>query len=485
MIIVAASLLLAERARADDGAPLPDPDPAPSSRTTLRVPLVIVENLIVTLPAAIYYWGTPGQQKEDWALHWDWPSWKEKATSLDSLVLDTNKFEANAIRHPMVGALTYQIGRTNGMSPGAATLLTFGMSVFWEYFVEYKEQPSINDIFANTSSGILVGEPLFQVGLAADRKPTLARRVMGLAVSPFHQAQSELGLSPLPGRTADEQARFSASALLAGIDQQGQTGHVREVRLGLELETFGDRRFGAADDRGTWTSFGGWNRVVTDVRVGDVATGAALSGGAFRSTTTYAGWLDRDTDDIGIGRRMFIGVGGGFDVVDRRLPAEWDKYAAFQLATPRVAVWWQWPRRALALEAAASGELGMVQSHALGMMLREPNSSIVLTRGYYYGTGIGAQVRAQLEVAQWTFFAESVAHQFWSFDEHSHGGFNDPRDLVDLRVTSTAIIGYRPIPADDVRVELFGEHVVREGTGDNLWRRSTEVDAGLGLRLGF
>src|SRR3982750_1081130 len=97
----------------------------PARKDLPTVPIVLLEQLVVIVPPTIYYWRTPDEQKADWALRWDWPSWREKLTSLDPIVLDTNKFEANAIRHPMVGALTYQIGRGNGWSPGAAGAVDF------------------------------------------------------------------------------------------------------------------------------------------------------------------------------------------------------------------------------------------------------------------------------------------------------------------------------------------------------------------------
>ena len=56
----------------DDRIPLIDHGVAKQ----LRLPVMLVENLIMTLPATIYYWRTPDQQSQDWALHWDWPSWK-------------------------------------------------------------------------------------------------------------------------------------------------------------------------------------------------------------------------------------------------------------------------------------------------------------------------------------------------------------------------------------------------------------------------
>ena len=462
---------------ATDTIPLNDKGKAKN----LRLPIVLFENLVVTVPPAVVYWSTPNDQKEDWALHWDWPSWKEKLGSADALVLDTNRFEANAIRHPLVGALTYQIGRSNGMSPLLSTAMAFGTSFVWEYFVEFKEQPSVNDLVSNTTAGFLVGEPLFQIGLLADRHGTPARRALALLVSPFHRAQKELGLSPLVDQAAGPN-RLEIHAGLHAVNRTNAHATTTQVHVGLDLETFRDPWFGRAGEDAHGTGLAAWNRVAAEVDLG--GPDERFAGAAFRSSTTYAGLLARDLEVSGYGHQTFAGVGAGFEVVDRRLPGEWEKFASFELVNPRVAGWWHRPYGDLDLEAGVAANVAMVQATALALDPLIPDSSVVLTRGYYYATGATLQGRARLRTGRWTAEVESVAHQFWSFDEHSHGGTNDPRDLADGRVTTSANLGVAPF-GDDLRVELYGRSTIRRGTGDNLYRETRERELGLALRTAF
>src|SRR5690349_19614736 len=70
-----------------------------------RIPIVIAETAATLIPPTIYYWNTTSQQREDWEMNWTWSDWKLKLTSLDALSVDTGYWEANAIRHPIGGAL--------------------------------------------------------------------------------------------------------------------------------------------------------------------------------------------------------------------------------------------------------------------------------------------------------------------------------------------------------------------------------------------
>src|SRR5512143_2440513 len=205
LAVLLASVLLAQTASAQTSSGTGDEQTPSVSRDTarakekrraqaLRIPLLAVENAMIIAPPLYSYWNTVDQQKEDWELNWTWHDWYEKLFTTNDLVLDTNRFEANALRHPLAGALAYQTGRANGLGPIGSTLIDFGNAVVWEYLAEYREKPSINDIFANTASGILIGEPLFQIGNLADRRPNLVRRGFALIASPFHRAQREVHL---------------------------------------------------------------------------------------------------------------------------------------------------------------------------------------------------------------------------------------------------------------------------------------------------
>ena len=171
--------------------------------------------------------------------------------------------------------------------------------------------------------------------------------------------------------------------------------------------------------------------------------------------------------------------------MQRKLPTMLDRFAIFQLAEPTFGGWWRTPIGDLDVELGASGDVAMVQSFARGNMPLMEDSSIVLTRGYYYATGASLHGRVRVRHGRWSAELESNAHQFWSFDEHSYGGDIDPKDLADGRVLSTAAVGVRADRERHLRIELFGDALLRRGTGTDMWRQSKELDAGVALRAAF
>jgi hypothetical protein len=349
----------------------------------------------------------------------------------------------------------------------------------WEYLAEYRERPAVNDIFANTASGILIGEPLYLIGRLADRRPTPARRAFSLVASPFHRAQREVHLSPLDDAPAAPN-RFEA-IIGANATRHGEGAVGNEMRVGLDLEMVTDSAFGLPGTETRFVGIGAWDRVAFDLR----ADGDGLSGGRFRSYTTFWGRQQRDLDEDAHGRMSFLGFGGGFDASMRDLgEVAQDRFAVFQLANPRVGAWWRTPYGNVDVELGGSADVAMVQSLARLDMPLVMDSSIVLTRGYYYATGVSANGRIRATRGIWNAEVESTAHQLWSYDDHTYGGDNDPQDLSDSRVLNTAAIGVKPTSAD-VRVELFGTANLRRGTGSGLWRDMKELETGVVLRAGF
>ncbi|MBA3542502.1 MAG: DUF3943 domain-containing protein [Deltaproteobacteria bacterium] len=461
-------------------APRPRRTDPTSLGRKLKIPIVVLENLMVIVPPAIYYWNSVDDQKEDWELGWSWSVWKSKLTTTRPLVLDTNRFEANGMRHPLAGALTYQIGRANGFGVFGSTMMNFAASWVWEYIGEFRERPAVNDLITNTASGILIGEPLFQIGKLGDGQGGLTRRGLAMVASPFSRVQKELGLSPLANETAPAH-RIQAFAGTSLVRHDGERAQ-GEFRLGLDLEIMRDYSFARPGRGVTWTKMAGWNRMAFDLRIADQAT--EIPGYRFRSSTTYVGRYARDLDINGYGNATFLGVGGGFHLHQRRLAAEIDRYSVLSMVSPRAGGWLKSPQGELDWEVAVSGDLAMVQAHAFGLEPLMEDSSILRTRGYYYAPGTSATARLRARSGRWNAELEGAVHQFWSFDDHSYGGEDDPKNVQDQRAVSTATIGMRPTSAD-IRVELFADAILRRGTWTTVDRRTTEVAGGVALTAGF
>lgn len=449
--------------------------------TRWRYPIILLETAGILVPPAIYYWNTVQDQKEDWELRWDWPSWEGKLFSTQNLVLDTNRFMPNAVRHPLAGALSYQVGRANGLSPLASTVLDFASSLFWEYVVEYREDPSVNDMFCNTIGGIFIGEPLFQLGKLGDDHASGWRRALAWVESPFDRAQRALGLSwrpeePTPAnelavRLAPSVARFSAQS------------HRPELAFGLDLSLVRDPAFGEPGDGTTTSGLAGWDRELLDLRFGSAPDSSGVTGARYRSELTYGARYVRSLDEDGHGDAGMVSVAGGFDLSERKLPDTWDRLGVFELVGPKLELFHTTSTIAVDAELAAYADVAMVEAHVFPDP-PETARSVLLDRGYYYATGATGVARVRVRGAWWGAELDATADQFWSFDDHRQGGDMDPKGVQDQRVISTARVGVRP-GRGAWTVELFGDAVVRRGTWQRMARADTELDAGLGLSAGF
>jgi hypothetical protein len=441
-------------------APIDQPRPL---RGRLRALALVGENLALILPSTIYYWNTTDLQEEDWELDWDWDSWRKKLTTFDALILDTGNWTSNSIRHPIIGAASYQTGRAVRLGPLGATLVDVASAVVWEYIVEFKERIAVNDLVVNTVSGYLIGEPLFQIGLTGHRA-AWPRRAIAFLVSPFDRLHAALGRPAWIPR-GPVFARHDL-VVSAGVARQGG-GDYEELGVGLDLEVIRARGTGSA----------GRNRAEAEVRFdADRFTRLRVA-----TATTFGGRLAEREDDRGRGSERFFGAGGGFELDMRLLAAEWDRLAVFHLIGPRAAGSVHDRATRFAWEVGASADVGMVQAHVFGPVLPwepEPQTSVLRVRGYYYATGVSLAARLAVAGPTWSAALRGSAQQLWSIDgldrHELHGGPADPHDVADQRVTGRATIGTR-LRDRGLRLELELEGALRRGTWQRQVRLTTET----------
>ena len=83
--------------------------------------------------------------------------------------MDSIAARTNAFNHSLSGAAYYWTARSNGLSIAQSFLMANIGSITWEYVVEYKEYPSLNDVIFTPIVGIPFGEGLYQLGELFDR----------------------------------------------------------------------------------------------------------------------------------------------------------------------------------------------------------------------------------------------------------------------------------------------------------------------------
>lgn len=121
----------------------------------------LLETTLVLAGGLVWYWWNDDFNSQDWDLRWDGPSWKRKLT-FQALAFDNNFFDTNATSHPKAGVSYYLIGRGNNLSMPESLLWSIAASTVWEYAIEFREVPSVNDLIVTPLCGLSIGEPLYQ-----------------------------------------------------------------------------------------------------------------------------------------------------------------------------------------------------------------------------------------------------------------------------------------------------------------------------------
>lgn len=105
-----------------------------------------------------------GANVVDWQLGFHGSSFAAKMSlSRDGWRFDGNSYGLNAVGHPMFGAMTYFMARTNHYTVGESFLISTLASGAWETFTEWAEYGSINDMLATSTTGVPLGEAAYQL----------------------------------------------------------------------------------------------------------------------------------------------------------------------------------------------------------------------------------------------------------------------------------------------------------------------------------
>ena len=131
------------------------------------------------------YWYNKDENSRDWQFNYDWAAFRSRLNG-QAYALDTNGFDTNFLFHPVAGTLYYVSARSNRLSPFESLAIAFGTSAIWEFFGEFQEKVSVNDVIVTPVAGMAWGETLTQLGAYFLREcPSTANQVLGTALAPF------------------------------------------------------------------------------------------------------------------------------------------------------------------------------------------------------------------------------------------------------------------------------------------------------------
>lgn len=404
---------------------------------------IAAESAVVFAVPTVYYWSTTEHQAVDWTLDWDWDSWQAKLFTVDKLKFDTNPFHVNAIRHPLVGVLDYQIGRTNGLSGLESMWLAYATGVLWEFLIEYREAPSINDMIANGAGGIAIGEPLYRIGqLWRGARPSLLDRAHTTLFSPWD------AMHDLYRRPHRHERAWRSIVLEGGSGMRaygGDTG--RELSFAADFDVVTHKPFVDGGAQAGPIATGAWSRLRAEIAFGERD---AIAHTALHTRTTFVGSYQQSKRGDG----YLAAIGTAFTYRFDRLAGDRDRIAMLHLAGPQLQLSMRRADRALWLDFAAYGDLAFVDPVApLDVYPHGPPIfSSIQNDGYYYGLGGSAIARLRAAYGDWLVDVELAGHQAWQIESHILHNTELADDdaaltalgLADTRVFGRAKLGYRP-----------------------------------------
>jgi hypothetical protein len=455
-------------------------------------------NLGILAGGTVWYWRNEAFNSADWDLAWDRSSWRKKLFTTEVLKFDTNDMNTNAGNHLTAGVFYYQVGRSNGLGLPASWALNIASDFIWEYMVEFREYPSVNDLIVTGMAGPTIGEPLLQIGRFFRRSsPTKKNRLLALALSPVDAITGWMDERPWPATDLTDERGLSLERghiFHFWLGERAVTfndaGWRRDTTLAADLEVMMQRGYGLPGRWAAWSRTGAISRLVLTLTF---LEGEHLSS-LFRTKTTVGGFYWQDIRGDAYTRRgysFFFGAASGFEYETRRLPAEGDRQAVINVIGPQMD--WSVYRGRLAFrwELAAYGDFAMVDSYALGPEFvpntTPPFTTVTRARGYYYATGATGVTRARLDYRRLSFWAECRANHFVSIDELARERTELDEGLIgftDDRIHAQATLAVRPW-GGVFAVAAFGEWLGRKGTRDHgrVSRDGYEAAAGLQLMV--
>jgi uncharacterized protein DUF3943 len=478
---------------------VPDPNDDPGAEDhedPHYITALILGGIVIVVPS-IYYWSTQGAQSVDWTLAWNKADWKQKIITFDAVRWDTNPFNVNTVRHPLVGVLQYQIGRANGIGMLGSTGLAFFLGAYWEYFVEYKEDPALNDILMNTIGGMSIGEPLYQIGQAwRGGTMSIADRLRGSVFSPFDAVHDLIHKQPDWRRP-----RYAHRSIFgAGLDttrlDDATVRHELHIRADIDAVNHGN--YTRIGPRSAEIRPGAWSRVAGEMRFGDLNGSTSRLDTSFRTSTTFGGHYTQDDQ----GRGVMTAIGTGFTYDRMRLAREWDRVAIGHLAGPQIQLSLRRPGLAVRFDAAAYVDFALIQAHVFGLQnpflpAAQGLFSTLQAEGYYDAWGGSGTARLRVDSGSWSFDLEAQRHQLYQINGRDRVGQNElveqgysaadvarrvPHGTSDARTYWRAVVDYH-LERSAWGVALTLDGATREGAYQTLHRETSDFSVGLAVTV--
>ncbi len=356
-----------------------------------------------------FYWLDKDANSFDFKYSIDARNLRERFITFRAWSLDDNYFNTNGWRHTAQGGLNYLFARSNGFSSVQSYMVSLGLSAAWEFFGEFKEEVSFNDIIMTPRSGAVVGESVWQLGVFFLRgNPNWFNQIVGNALTggrgvfdyfdgkrTFHSDNvSSLGFD------ADITHRFELS-LVGGVQMEPKQSDQGIARIGLETELImipGFDRPGRGRELRTAPSF-------TQIRVEATRNEREMIDFRAFARAAVTMWHRKDITRDGDGWNLLYGLSSAYEYgfhasISRRLKRTRDRVAVAHLLGPTVDLTVH--ARGLRIRAVVDvyADFGLLRPFAMDahreLFPDDEVRSTIVRDNYYHALGVTGAARIQV-----------------------------------------------------------------------------------------
>jgi hypothetical protein len=433
----------------------------------------LFELAAVVAGGTTWYWVNEERQVADW----DFPSWEQKLTFADEvLIFDNNFFQVNYAWHTYAGGSSHLLGRSNNLTITESFAFGTLASLFWEYGIEAREKISVNDILMTNTTGIPTGEYFHRVAQYVNQGQKgwawdVARWTVGLG----HTAHARLDkLEVAQDRHLVPTFRWYYSVDSMDFSRQDGSDASTESDSAVMHNIGFDGTMVAYDDylqtghRQGWFNQANFSDFSLQFGRGDGSSTRA------EANTLLAGWHTETIPEKGLGSALSLGTSIGY-LYHREQTGLWqDKLGGLHapgLAAEGLLLGEGWQLHG---EARANYDLVGVNSLSWQQFRRERpddiGKQILKSSGYYYGHGPSVRLDAELQVSRFELGGKFYYGSYNSIEGFERNEMNVPDDMQAIGSDSVLDLEVflRGQVYEDIYTQLRFGRYYREGTLDEF-----------------
>jgi hypothetical protein len=463
-----------------------------SSPQPPRFVRLTLEELAVLGAGIGQYWYDKNENSRDWQFKYNWAGLRARLDG-EAYAFDTNGYDTNFLFHPTSGTFYYLVARSNHLNAFESLAVAFGSSLVWEFFGEFQEKISINDVVVTPLAGMAWGETSLQLGAYFLRAcPSIANDVLGATFAPLHVLHDAADGATRLDSECNAEARSAHRFRFSLSGGEGWTAGVSPypfVRLSAQTEVLHLPGFGKPGR--AWRTFANGNvsrlgfaisfAEPESVTVTDVAllTQTVVAGVHYRQNVLQGKELRR-------GEALF-GLLIGAEYTRHRYDPAGAADRIFLLDLPALTTRYYGHVGELGCELTldAGGTFGGADSFALPRALREKKAlsltSVALGEGYNHVVGFEPAPRARLELKGAEFGLDFRADRMVAFRVLDRTGEVSTTSDSELRRRGSIWISVgAPLPA---RFVLSANWSQRSGSVGDVHASLDELSWNAGVEL--